>query len=734
MDITFDSKFSRRVLFCGAACAVFALFVFASPSVVSAQTSTGAPYVSRISPTSGAIGTQVTVTGSGFLTAGGNFVKFGQGVIIGSPSSNGTSFTFTIPRYMVSSCFLLSPTNTSCPSAPISVTASSFSNYAVSVVNLQGQSSNIATFFVTSASSVSTAFSISSLSPSSGATGALVTVRGSGFTGLNGIVFGNGIVASAIPPNNTTTLSFNVPYTVNPPCRFLNPPCVASAATISVGTYNVYVVNGNGQPSNILPFTVTSVSTPPAPAPAPTSSYLTGGPKFSIGDRVEVMTGSTLGLHVRASSSISASIIGTEMDGSFGTIIGGPVSSGSYTWWRVKYDDGITGWSAEDFLFTPQIVNLVLPPPPPPPPPPPAPISVSFNVPQNGATVSGNVAVSIAASSLNQITSVSLYKDNNVFVGTLQAPPYIFTWDSAKEFNGPHTLKAVAYTAGSSASASILVTVTGGIFPPPTASISANPASVAMNGISQISWSSTNATNCSGSGTNGLAAPSGGPWTTPPLIASTTYQVICTGPGGTSTPATVTVNIIAPVTPPPTVRPPAPITVYFTNPTNGATVAGNVNVRVAAISTDPITSVSLYKDNNVFIGNTQVAPYSFIWDVTKEYNGGHSLKAFAFTASSSASIVISVTVSGGLVPVGPPPPPVPTAKFLNGSRVTVNTGSSVGLNVRSSPTIFAGLLGTEVNGSMGTVIGGPVASDNYTWWQIKYDDGITGWSVEDWLY
>lgn len=737
MAIRSDKATSKKIVFCGIACAALALSWFVLPSVASAQTSTGAPYVSSISPTSGPVGTRVTVTGSGFLTAGGNFVKFGAGVILGAPSSNnGQSFTFTIPASMANACFLLSAPSTSCSPAIINVKPLIWIPYTVSVMNLQGQSSNNAFFYLSSGSVVSSStFAISSLYPSSGATGALVTVTGSGFGGLNGVVFGNGIVSTAFSPINNTTLTFNVPYTTNSPCQFLNPPCTASANTMSVGTYTVYLVNDKGVPSNGLPFNVTSVTAPPAPAPVASSSYLTGGPKFTNGDRVKVITGSTIGLHVRSSATTSSSIVGTEMDGAFGTVIGGPISAGGYTWWQISYDDGITGWSVEDFLFTPQNVILVLPPPPPPPPPPPASISVSFNSPQNGVTVSGNISVSVAASSANAITSVSLYKDNNILLGSAQSAPYSFPWDTTKELNGPHSLKAVAFTSGSSAAVTISVTVTGGIFPPPTASIMASPMSVPFNGTSQISWNSTYAGSCFGSGTNGTAAPSGGPWTTPSLTTSTIYQVTCVGPGGTSTPATVTVTISTPPPPPPPpAPPPASIGVYFINPQNGATVSGNVSVRVAAASADPITSVSVYKDGNILLGNVQTAPYFFPWDTSKEFNGQHSLKAFAFTASSSASLIISVNVAGGIVPVGPPPPPAPAAKFLNGARVTVSTGSSVGLNVRSSPSSYAKILGTETNGNMGTVVGGPAAADNYTWWQINYDDGLSGWSVEDWLY
>ena len=36
-------------------------------------------------------------------------------------------------------------------------------------------------------------------------------------------------------------------------------------------------------------------------------------------------------------------------------------------------------------------------------------------------------------------------------------------------------------------------------------------------------------------------------------------------------------------------------------------------------------------------------------------------------------------------------------------------------------------------GSLGTVIGGPTTAGGHTWWQVSYDNGISGWSISDYL-
>ncbi|HVW82570.1 MAG TPA: LamG-like jellyroll fold domain-containing protein [Candidatus Paceibacterota bacterium] len=86
-------------------------------------------------------------------------------------------------------------------------------------------------------------------------------------------------------------------------------------------------------------------------------------------------------------------------------------------------------------------------------------------------------------------------------------------------------------------------------------------------------------------------------------------------------------------------------------------------------------------------------------------------------AGGQASAQTTVSVSSG------------STKFTIGERVeTTET-----LNVRQTPSLSGTLLGTQPPSALGTVIGGPVAADGYTWWDIDYDNSPDGWSVEDYL-
>ncbi|WP_442755235.1 metallophosphoesterase [Methylocystis sp. JAN1] len=92
---------------------------------------------------------------------------------------------------------------------------------------------------------------------------------------------------------------------------------------------------------------------------------------------------------------------------------------------------------------------------------------------------------------------------------------------------------------GTSNLASATVTVTAAA--QPTATLTANPTSIASGQTSTLTWSSTNATSCTGAGFSTGGATNGTASVTP--AATTTYTMTCSGAGGTSNPATATVTV-----------------------------------------------------------------------------------------------------------------------------------------------------------------------------------------------
>lgn len=87
------------------------------------------------------------------------------------------------------------------------------------------------------------------------------------------------------------------------------------------------------------------------------------------------------------------------------------------------------------------------------------------------------------------------------------------------------------------------------------------------------------------------------------------------------------------------------------------------------------------------------------------------------------------TEPGGNGESGEEPSQPPSTKFSIGDRIETTNN----VNVRNSPSLSGTLLGTQLLGSRGNVVDGPVFGNNYWWWKINYDFGADGWSVEDFL-
>jgi len=67
---------------------------------------------------------------------------------------------------------------------------------------------------------------------------------------------------------------------------------------------------------------------------------------FSIGDVVRT----TYDLYVRNSPGLGSGLIWTEHANTAGVVLGGPQTADGYTWWRIRYDDDVEGWSSDHNL------------------------------------------------------------------------------------------------------------------------------------------------------------------------------------------------------------------------------------------------------------------------------------------------------------------------------------------------------------------------------------------------
>lgn len=103
---------------------------------------------------------------------------------------------------------------------------------------------------------------VTSLEPSSGPVGTIITIRGSGFSPTgNTIHFDRGGKINLPSTNNGTVIQYQIPSGVSI-CDLVDPAsqvlCKGPTLIIVPGTYQMSVTNAQGRDSNTLPFTVTS--------------------------------------------------------------------------------------------------------------------------------------------------------------------------------------------------------------------------------------------------------------------------------------------------------------------------------------------------------------------------------------------------------------------------------------------------------------------------------------------
>lgn len=85
--------------------------------------------------------------------------------------------------------------------------------------------------------------------------------------------------------------------------------------------------------------------------------------------------------------------------------------------------------------------------------------------------------------------------------------------------------------------------------------------------------------------------------------------------------------------------------------------------------------------------------------------------------------------------LAPPPPAAPTVApstgtLTIGGQAMVQTTAGDVLNLRSAPGRSFSRVGTIGNGTLVTVLEGPVAADGLTWWRIRLPTGVEGWVVD----
>ncbi len=213
-----------------------------APFTITSAGTSAAPHMYSLAPSSGPAGTTVTLTGSGFASAGNivHFVGANYSAYLPNITSNGTSLTFSAPGESSLACFYSTP---QCLAPSFQLPAGT---YAVSVENAQGTSNQLQFNLQPNAQVL-----LSSISPSAGAVGTTVTLTGSGFTtsaNSNRVIFGQ-YQAAAVTSANGSSISFTLPSYLGANCA-PNQACPMYALELQPGMYAVHVENANGISNN----------------------------------------------------------------------------------------------------------------------------------------------------------------------------------------------------------------------------------------------------------------------------------------------------------------------------------------------------------------------------------------------------------------------------------------------------------------------------------------------------
>ncbi len=128
-----------------------------------------------------------------------------------------------------------------------------------------------------------------------------------------------------------------------------------------------------------------------------------------------------------------------------------------------------------------------------------------------------------------------------------------------------------------------------------------------------------------------------------------------------------------------------------------------------------------------------VVAFGVVW-LAEQLRGNGSSDTSITAGTAQPGAALTATASAAAQAAGTPLPSGtanPTAKFKAGDTATV-TGTGDCLNVRSAPSRSGDPIACLADGTTVTILDGPQAGDQLTWWKIHTARG-DGWAAEDYL-
>ncbi len=187
---------------------------------------------------------------------------------------------------------------------------------------------------------------------------------------------------------------------------------------------------------------------------------------------------------------------------------------------------------------------------------------------QDGATATSQVSLPSESTSVSLSVrsskcrggwaSVQLSVDNKVVIPRSNASSTRWMTLNSPALSlasGAHTVSITYYASKCSNLFADVISFNGTLpstTPAPTVALNASPTSVTSGGSSTLTWSSTNATSCTASGSWSGTKPTSGSTDTGALNASAPFGLSCTGSGGTAQNSVIVTTTTALPPPPPT--------------------------------------------------------------------------------------------------------------------------------------------------------------------------------------
>ncbi len=241
--------------------------------------------------------------------------------------------------------------------------------------------------------------------------------------------------------------------------------------------------------------------------------------------------------------------------------------------------------------------------------------------------------------------------------------------------------------AGNVARSSNATFTTARVVVAPTASLSANTTSIVAGQSATLIWTSTDAVSCSasGSGFSGTKATAGSETVSP--TSNTTYSIVCSGPGGTSTASSVTISVSS------------------VPAQSGPTIS---NVSVTDIQLDRVTinwTTDIPSDSEVFFGIGSFNLHSALKDTGSSMTTSHVQILAGLRWNSDYQFYVQSRDASG--------------KLSKSSTGTFKTSTDVPAGDTSAPSVPTGLSATVVSSSQ----------VNLSWNASSDNVGVIGYQV-----